>query len=681
MAKALLLLLAALTCTAAGDTPDNIVEAAGTPAPALSAAEGYEEILTEILEDIDEIKDVSDRHVHGLRSTAQRTRGNTVYHVFAQPKTYEQAQQTCRSISGHLADIKTMDLQKFIEGLIRSVDGGQSYWMGLNDKQVERVWTWSDGTPISGCDFSYWAPGEPNDGHGRQDCGQLWSYAGFKWDDVECNSQKYFICQVGPGEENACIPEGSCLTHALPRGSVTGVGRTAANYGPETVFGGTGITWNPQDLPRNYNNWWIRWDMQKTYTFSGFKIKNYGDTTHDVTAFKLEMSDDGSTWTQVFATGSVRPGTKDMQSFMGFYGTGRYWRFTATRTATGVAAMARQGQVLRRRRPNHQAVTVPTTGISGAGTAGAQNGPEKAVDGNAGTFWNPQNLPRNHNNWWIIFDFQRVFTLSAIQVTNYGDTTHDVTAFKLETSADKVTWQPVYSTSGVRPGTNQPQMFGGFSGTGRYWRFTVTRTPQGWQPWLVELRFYTIPASVGQSEVQGDTTHTHFHVVGMAVTAQDAQAYCRTNQKGHLADIKSKAVQDFVVQTIHKHSNPNENFWVGLQDSTGNSGWQWADGTSLQGCAYRNWAPSEPDPASSGQRCVQLDASNGFQWKNDYCNTKKFFVCQTGPGDTTACRGNSAREIGSEAGEDEEEMLEDIEEVLEEVREIEEELEDAEQKK
>ncbi|CAH1256179.1 NCAN [Branchiostoma lanceolatum] len=688
MRTALLLLLAAVCCTAAVETQDDMVEAVTQGPAALSGDGGYEEILTEILDDIDEIKDISARHLHGLRSTAQRARGNTVYHVFNERKTYAQAQQTCQSINGQLADIKSMDLQKFIEGLIRGVDSRQSYWFGLSDQRVERVWTWTDGTPISNCDFSYWAPGEPNDGSGGQDCGQLWAYAGFKWDDVQCNSQLSFVCQVGPGEENACIAEGSCLKLSLPSGSVTGVGRTAPNYGPETVFGGSGITWNPQNLPRNYNNWWIVFDMQKTYTFSSIKVRNYGDTTHDVTAFKLETSEDKSTWTQVFSTGGVRAGVKTLQPFQGFYGTGRYWRFTATRTATGWQPWLVKLQFCGiEGRPNHKAVAVPGGGITGAGNT-PTNGPEKTVDGLAGTFWNPQGLPRNHNNWWIIFDFQTVYTLVAMQITNFGDTTHDVTAFKLEASDDKVTWNPVYSTTGVRPGTKQPQLYGGFSGTGRYWRFTATRTSAGWQPWLVGLKFYTIPAVESKGEVQGDTTQTHFQVMGMAVTAQQARDYCREHRNGHLADIKSAAVHDFVVQTIRKYSNPNENFWIGLQDSSGTSGWKWADGTALTSCSYKNWSPSEPDPPSSGQQCVQMDATNSFSWKNDYCNTKKFFICQTGPGDTRAC-GNSAREIGPEFKKVKEEMAEDVEEVLEELKEvevleelrkIEDELEDAEEK-
>ena len=62
------------------------------------------------------------------------------------------------------------------------------YWLGANDRQAEGQWVWVDGTPLI---FSKWAPGEPNDFNGVQDC----SYAGRfdrLWDDVGCE-----IKQVG----------------------------------------------------------------------------------------------------------------------------------------------------------------------------------------------------------------------------------------------------------------------------------------------------------------------------------------------------------------------------------------------------------------------------------------------------------------------------------------------------
>ncbi|KAI8511582.1 hypothetical protein Bbelb_106820 [Branchiostoma belcheri] len=116
----------------------------------------------------------------------------------------------------------------------------------------------------------------------------------------------------------------------------------------------------------------------------------------------------------------------------------------------------------------------------------------KALDGNTGTLWNPQGLGLNYNNWSIVLDIAATQTLTRIAVNNYGDTTHDIAAFTLQSSqvGSPYSWEVVVSVENVQAGTDQRQEFGGFQGTARYWRFVVTRTHGGWQPWLTELNLY-----------------------------------------------------------------------------------------------------------------------------------------------------------------------------------------------
>ncbi|XP_078679012.1 uncharacterized protein LOC144914705 isoform X6 [Branchiostoma floridae x Branchiostoma belcheri] len=133
------------------------------------------------------------------------------FKLFAELKTYEAAKQTCLSNGGHLADVKTQELHDFLLSEIQKVDASRDYWIGLNDLKDEKTWTWSDGTPVSDCVFTNWAPGEPNNAYGQgQDCGHLWKGKGFKWDDDGCGKQKYFICQIGSGEEKSCRRSVAC---------------------------------------------------------------------------------------------------------------------------------------------------------------------------------------------------------------------------------------------------------------------------------------------------------------------------------------------------------------------------------------------------------------------------------------------------------------------------------------
>ncbi|XP_019642066.1 PREDICTED: uncharacterized protein LOC109483475 [Branchiostoma belcheri] len=125
----------------------------------------------------------------------------------------------------------------------------------------------------------------------------------------------------------------------------------------------------------------------------------------------------------------------------------------------------------------------------------------KALDGEKGTYWNAQAKGQrqyNYNNWYFVLDLIKSHTLTRIAVNNYGDTTHDMAAFTLQKSqaGSPYSWVDVVSVDNVTGGTRQRQEFGGFQGTARYWRFVVTRTHSGYQPWLPELDFYGISRGV-----------------------------------------------------------------------------------------------------------------------------------------------------------------------------------------
>ncbi|KAI8501946.1 hypothetical protein Bbelb_203580 [Branchiostoma belcheri] len=131
-----------------------------------------------------------------------------------------------------------------------------------------------------------------------------------------------------------------------------------------------------------------------------------------------------------------------------------------------------------------------------AGTPHVSNGvthdAAKVLDGDSATYWNPRGMGRNYNNWYIILDLTASHTLTRIALNNFGDTTHDIAAFSLQksVSASPYTWEDVKPVDNVRGGTSDRQVFGGFQGTARYWRFVVTQTHSGWQPWLRELNLF-----------------------------------------------------------------------------------------------------------------------------------------------------------------------------------------------
>ncbi|XP_078691944.1 uncharacterized protein LOC144922175 [Branchiostoma floridae x Branchiostoma belcheri] len=155
--------------------------------------------------------------------------------------------------------------------------------------------------------------------------------------------------------------------------------------------------------------------------------------------------------------------------------------------------------------------------VSSAGTPWVDNGvtydAAKALDGDSATYWNPRGMGRNYNNWYIILDLTASHTVTRIALNNFGDTTHDIAAFSLQKSlsTSPYNWEEVVSVGNLQGGTNIRQEFGGFQGTARYWRFVVTQTHSGWQPWLSELDLYgtsgTGSGDVRVSQCAGSTTN------------------------------------------------------------------------------------------------------------------------------------------------------------------------------
>ncbi|XP_012946935.1 macrophage mannose receptor 1 [Aplysia californica] len=76
-------------------------------------------------------------------------------------------------------------------GCSRELNRG--YWIGLNDRQVQMNFVWSDLSPVK---FTVWKQNEPNNYHGREeDCVRMYTLDG-EWSDESCDgSASGYICK------------------------------------------------------------------------------------------------------------------------------------------------------------------------------------------------------------------------------------------------------------------------------------------------------------------------------------------------------------------------------------------------------------------------------------------------------------------------------------------------------
>lgn len=109
------------------------------------------------------------------------------YFLSTRSDSWEKGRQDCRDRGADLVVIDTLEEQEFITQIIRT-----NTWIGLNDRDKEGTWMWTDGTPLT---VAYWR-GWP-DNWREEDCVEI--LAGKKtrenWNDLRCDTSKPWICE------------------------------------------------------------------------------------------------------------------------------------------------------------------------------------------------------------------------------------------------------------------------------------------------------------------------------------------------------------------------------------------------------------------------------------------------------------------------------------------------------
>ncbi|XP_076033567.1 macrophage mannose receptor 1-like isoform X2 [Oratosquilla oratoria] len=106
------------------------------------------------------------------------------YRFGSDEESWTTARSKCQNWGGDLASITTWQEQDFIH--LGTVDDS---WIGLNDRENEDHYAWSDGTKVT---FYNWNYGEPSGS--KENCVEL-KYSNGKWNDLTCSFKKAYICK------------------------------------------------------------------------------------------------------------------------------------------------------------------------------------------------------------------------------------------------------------------------------------------------------------------------------------------------------------------------------------------------------------------------------------------------------------------------------------------------------
>ncbi|GAA5082655.1 beta-glucanase (GH16 family) [Thermocatellispora tengchongensis] len=227
---------------------------------------------------------------------------------------------------------------------------------------------------------------------------------------------------------------------------------------------------------------WIRVDLGATATISEIAVD--WETAH-ATAFQIQTSADGSSWTTIH---SVTNGTGGDQRFT-VSGSGRYVRLYGTQRATVWGYSLWEFQVY-----GSTGSTDPggdrllSYGRQGVASSSQHDGncwectPARAFDLDPASRWATSSTTGWTDPGWIYVDLGA--TAQIRKVVLQWDPAY-ARSFQIQVSPDASTWTPIYSTTS---GTGFKQTLT-VSGTGRYVRMygTERATPYGYSLWEFQV--------------------------------------------------------------------------------------------------------------------------------------------------------------------------------------------------
>ncbi|XP_004583581.2 pulmonary surfactant-associated protein D [Ochotona princeps] len=114
--------------------------------------------------------------------------GEKIFKVAGFEKDYEEAQQVCAQAGGQLPSPRNAAENHALQELLTMKN--KAAFLSMTDTKTEGTFTYPTGEPLV---YSNWAPGEPNNNGGSENCVEIFSNG--KWNDKVCGEQRLVVCE------------------------------------------------------------------------------------------------------------------------------------------------------------------------------------------------------------------------------------------------------------------------------------------------------------------------------------------------------------------------------------------------------------------------------------------------------------------------------------------------------
>ncbi|GAA3193051.1 discoidin domain-containing protein [Dactylosporangium siamense] len=234
---------------------------------------------------------------------------------------------------------------------------------------------------------------------------------------------------------------------------------------------------------------WIQVDLGSTQTLT--RVALNWEAAY-ATAYQIQTSANGSTWTNVYSTTTATGGNQSLP----VSGTGRYVRVYTTARATQYGVSLWEFQVY------GGDVTPGTCGTANAAlgktysassTENAGTPASSAFDGNTGTRWSSA----ASDPQWVQVDLGS--TQAVCGVTLNWEAAY-ATAYTIQVSTNGTTWTNIHTATGSTGGVQTLTV----TGTGRYVRMngTARATQWGYSLWEFQVRTQGVPPTTSDTPSQ-----------------------------------------------------------------------------------------------------------------------------------------------------------------------------------